>query len=149
MDALCDILLADDDPKDTELTLEALAEINLANRVVAVRDGVEVLEYLRREGPYRLRPPGNPGVVLLDVKMPRMDGLEALQAIRTDPTLKLIPVVMLTSSREERDLIRSYALGVNSYVVKPMDFPQFIEAVKQIGAFWAILNERPPYENET
>jgi len=148
MNAFHDILLADDSSNDTELTLEALSEINLANRVVAVRDGVDVLEYLRCEGRHRLRPPGNPALVLLDVKMPRLNGIDALQAIRDDPALKSIPVVMLTSSREEQDLIRSYALGVNAYVVKPVDFQQFLEAVKQIGAFWAILNEQPPYENQ-
>ena len=149
MNALPDILLADDNPNDTELTLEALAEINLANRVFAVREGVEVLDYLRREGNYRSRPPGNPAFVLLDIKMPRLDGLDVLDIIRADPDLKAIPIVMLTSSREERDLLRSYALGINAYVVKPVDFQQFTETVKQIGAFWAILNERPPYENQT
>ncbi len=144
MNQLRIILLAEDNPKDIELTLEALAENNLANQIVVVKDGVEALEYLRREGDYRLRPPGHPAVVLLDIKMPRMDGLEVLRTLRRDATLKSVPVVMLTSSREENDLIRSYELGVNAYVVKPVDFPQFIEAVRQVGAFWAVLNELPP-----
>jgi len=138
------ILLAEDNPKDIELTLEALADHNLANQVVAVKDGVEAMEFLRREGPFRLRQSGNPAVVLLDIKMPRMDGLEVLRAIRSDPSLKLIPVVILTSSREEQDLITSYALGVNAYVVKPVNFKEFVEAVKQLGIFWAVINELPP-----
>jgi CheY-like chemotaxis protein len=132
------ILLAEDNPKDVELTLEALAEHNLANQVTVVRDGVETLEYLRCEGKYKLRNPGLPAVLLLDIKMPRMDGIEVLKAVRSDP------VVMLTSSREEQDLIKSYELGVNAYVVKPVDFKDFIEAVKQIGVFWAVINELPP-----
>jgi CheY-like chemotaxis protein len=138
------ILLAEDSPKDVELTLEALAEHNLANNVIVVKDGVEAMEYLRREGNFRLRRPGNPAVVLLDIKMPRMDGIEALRTIRSDPALKMLPVVMLTSSREEQDLIRSYELGINAYVVKPVDFKEFVEAVKQVGMFWAIINELPP-----
>jgi CheY-like chemotaxis protein len=138
------ILLAEDNPKDVELTLEALAEHNLANQVTVVRDGVETLEYLRCEGKYKLRNPGLPAVLLLDIKMPRMDGIEVLKAVRSDPALKTLPVVMLTSSREEQDLIKSYELGVNAYVVKPVDFKDFIEAVKQIGVFWAVINELPP-----
>ena len=138
------ILLAEDNPKDVELTLEALAEHNLANHVTVVKDGVETMEFLRREGKYKVRRPGNPAVLLLDIKMPRMDGIEVLRAIRGDPALKTLPVVMLTSSREERDLISSYMLGVNAYVVKPVDFQDFIEAVKQIGVFWAVINELPP-----
>jgi CheY-like chemotaxis protein len=138
------ILLAEDDPKDVELTLEALSEHNLANRVHVVRDGVEALEFLRCEGKYASRTPGNPAVLLLDVKMPRKDGIETLREIRSDAALKMLPVVMLTSSREEQDLMRSYELGVNAYVVKPVDFNDFIEAVKQIGMFWAIINETPP-----
>jgi len=144
MPELRQILFAEDNPKDVELTLEALADNNLANRVEVVRDGVEAMEYLRREGKYKLRSPGNPAVAILDIKMPRMDGLEVLRAIRSDPALKMIPVVMLTSSREEQDLIRSYELGINAYVVKPVKFSEFIEAVKHLGVFWAILNERPP-----
>ena len=138
------ILLAEDNPKDRELMLEALAEHNLANQVVVVKDGVEALEYLRSEGNYKLRRPGYPVVVLLDIKMPRMDGLETLQAIRSDPKLKLIPAVILSSSREEQDLIRSYELGVNAYIVKPVDFKEFIDAIKLIGVFWAIVNAVPP-----
>jgi CheY-like chemotaxis protein len=138
------ILFAEDNPKDVELTLEALAEHNLANQVVVVRDGVETLEYLRCEGKYKLRKPGLPAVLLLDIKMPRMDGIEVLRKIRSDPALKILPIVMLTSSREEQDLIKSYELGVNAYVVKPVDFKDFIEAVKQIGVFWAVINELPP-----
>ena len=142
------ILYAEDSPKDAELTLEALADNNLANRVIHVRDGVEVMEYLHRQGPYATRKPGNPAVVLLDIKMPRMDGIEVLRAIRADTALDKIPVVMLTSSREEHDLIRSYDLGVNAYVVKPVNFSEFIVAVKNLGNFWAILNEMP-LETET
>jgi CheY-like chemotaxis protein len=138
------ILLAEDNPKDVELTLEAMAENNLANPMVAVRDGVEVIEYLRCEGKFSGRNDGNPAFILLDIKMPRMDGIEVLTIIRGDAKLKMIPVVILTSSREEQDLIRSYNLGVNAYVVKPVDFTEFIAAVKQIGVFWAILNEVPP-----
>ena len=138
------ILFAEDNPMDVELTLEALADHNLANNVIVVRDGVETLEYLRCEGKYKRRIPGNPAVLLLDIKMPRMDGLEVLKAIRGDDKLKTLPVVMLTSSREEQDMVRSYALGVNAYVVKPVDFKEFIEAVKQVVVFWAVINEVPP-----
>jgi CheY-like chemotaxis protein len=138
------ILFAEDNPRDVELTLEALGDHNLANNVIAVRDGVETMEYLRREGKYKQRKPGNPAVLLLDIKMPRMDGIEVLRAIRSDNELKMLPVVMLTSSREEQDLIKSYELGVNAYVVKPVDFKEFIEAVKQVGVFWAVINEVPP-----
>ena len=138
------ILLAEDNPKDVELTLEALSEHNLANQVTVVKDGVEAMEYLRREGKFQLRSPGNPAVFLLDIKMPRMDGLEVLRAVREDAALKMLPVVILTSSREEQDLIRSYELGVNAYVVKPVDFSDFIQAVKELGVFWAVINEPPP-----
>jgi CheY-like chemotaxis protein len=138
------ILLAEDNPKDVELTLEALAINNLANCVIVVKDGVEVMEYLRREGKYLDRHSGNPAVLLLDIKMPRMDGIEVLKAIRNDAALKMLPVVILTSSREERDLIKSYELGVNAYVVKPVDFKDFIDAVNHLGVFWALVNERPP-----
>jgi CheY-like chemotaxis protein len=137
------ILLAEDSAKDVELTLEALSENNLANQVVVVKDGVEALEYLRYEGNYQTRKPGNPAVILLDIKMPRMNGIELLQEIRNDINLKTLPVVMLTSSREEPDLKRCYELGVNAYVVKPVDFNDFIEAVRQIGVFWAVINELP------
>lgn len=138
------ILLAEDNPKDVELTREALAEHNLANQVAVVKDGVEALNYLRREGKFKKRPPGNPAVLLLDIKLPRMDGIEVLQAIRNDAALKMLPVVILSSSRQEQDLIRSYELGVNAYVVKPVEFQDFIEAVKLIGIFWAVINELPP-----
>jgi CheY-like chemotaxis protein len=137
------ILLAEDDPKDVELTLEALSEYNLANYVKVVKDGVEALEYLRCEGQYKERNKGLPAVLLLDIKMPRMDGIEVLEVIRADERLKMLPVVMLTSSREEPDLNKCYALGVNAYVVKPVDFKAFIDAVKNIGVFWALLNEIP------
>jgi CheY-like chemotaxis protein len=147
MSELKPILLAEDNPRDAELTLEALADNNLANRVTLVRDGVEAMEYLRCEGEYKTRKPGNPAVVILDIKMPRMDGIDVLRAIRSDPALKLIPVVMLTSSREEQDLIRSYELGINAYVVKPVKFSDFVEAVKQVGVFWAMLNELPQGES--
>lgn len=143
MTELRPILLAEDNPKDTELTLEALADHNLANRVDVVRDGVEALEYLRCEGSFSKRKSGMPTVIILDIKMPRMDGLEVLRAIRNDPALKTIPVVMLTTSREERDLSLSYELGTNAYVVKPVRFADFIEAVRHLGVFWAVLNEQP------
>ncbi len=138
------ILLAEDNPNDIELTLEAMTDNNLANHVDVVKDGVEAIEYLRREGKYKDRKDGNPAFVLLDIKMPRMDGIEVLRIIRSDPKLKTLPVVILTSSREEQDLINSYNLGVNAYVVKPVNFHEFISAVKQIGVFWAVLNEIPP-----
>jgi CheY-like chemotaxis protein len=144
MGELRTILLAEDNPKDVELTLEALAEHNLANQVIVVRDGVEAMEYLQFQGKYKQRKPGHPAVLLLDIKMPRMDGIEVLRAVRGDPALRLLPVVILTSSREEQDLIKSYELGVNAYVVKPVDFKDFIRAVKEIGIFWAIINELPP-----
>ena len=144
MGELRTILLAEDNPKDVELTLEALAEHNLANNVIVVRDGVETMDYLRCQGKHKQRKPGLPAVLLLDIKMPRMDGIEVLRAVRNDPGLKILPVVILTSSREEQDLIKSYELGVNAYVVKPVDFKDFIRAVKEIGVFWAIINELPP-----
>ncbi|MBK7055445.1 MAG: response regulator [Leptospiraceae bacterium] len=144
MSEIKQILLAEDNPNDIELTLEAFADSKLANRIIVVRDGVEALEYLRREGKYASREPGNPSVAILDIKMPRMDGIEVLRAIRKDANLCMIPVVMLTSSREEQDLIRTYELGTNAYVVKPVKFAQFIDAVKNLGIFWAMLNELPP-----
>ena len=144
MNELRPILLAEDNPKDVELTLEALSEHNLANKVVVVRDGVEALEYLRYEGRFKLCNRGNPAVLLLDIKMPRMGGIELLNVIRKDPALKFLPIVMLTSSREESDLVTSYELGANAFVVKPVDFEQFIDVIKQIGVFWALINELPP-----
>jgi CheY-like chemotaxis protein len=144
MTQLKHILLAEDNAEDVELTLEALASHNLANAVVVVRDGAEALEYLYYEGDYRLRERGEPAVVLLDIKMPKVDGLEVLRRIKADPKLRTIPVVILTSSREERDLVQGYELGVNAYVVKPVDFGEFVEAVKSLGVFWALVNEPPP-----
>lgn len=138
------ILLADDSARDAELTLLALEEHHLANEVVHVRDGVQTLDYLYRRGAFAMREPGHPVVVLLDLKMPKVDGLEVLRTMKTDEQLKMIPVVMLTSSREEIDLLRSYQLGVNAYVVKPVGFQQFVQAVKDLGVFWAIVNEPPP-----
>lgn len=138
------ILLAEDNPKDVELTLEALSENNLANEVVVVHDGTEAMDYLLCTGNFKDRKKGNPAVVLLDIKMPLMDGIEVLTAIRSDPKLKSLPVVMLTSSREEPDLKRCYDLGVNAYVVKPVNFKEFMDAVRTLGVFWALLNELPP-----
>lgn len=138
------ILLAEDSANDVELTLAALEDHHLANEVVVVRDGEEALDYLFSRKAFAERPRGNPVLVLLDVKMPKVDGLEVLRQIKTTPELKTIPVVMLTSSREEQDLVRSYQLGVNGYVVKPVGFADFVTAVRQIGAFWAVLNEPPP-----
>jgi CheY-like chemotaxis protein len=138
------IVLAEDNSNDVELTLAALSEINLANEVVVVRDGAEALDYLYRRNRFADRSPGNPAVLLLDLKMPKVDGLDVLRVIKADDDLKTIPVVMLTSSREEQDLVRSYKLGANAYVVKPVDFRAFIDAVRHLGAFWAIVNEPPP-----
>lgn len=138
------ILLAEDNDHDVELTLAALEEYNLANEVVIARDGVEALDYLYGRGKFAGHANGLPVVVLLDLKMPKLDGLEVLRHMRTDSVLKAVPVVMITSSREEQDLIRSYELGVNAYVVKPVDFQKFVESIKQIGFFWAIINEPPP-----
>lgn len=138
------ILLAEDNANDLELTLAALDEHRLANEVVTVRDGAQALDYLYRRGAYVNRANGNPALVLLDLKMPKVDGLEVLRQIKSDPHLKTIPVVMLTSSREEQDLIRSYEYGVNAYVVKPVDFGEFMGAVRQLGGFWGIVNEVPP-----
>jgi two-component system, response regulator len=137
------ILLAEDDPRDVELIMEALDENNLVNKVVVVYDGVEAMEYLQQKGKYATRKAGHPVLILLDINMPRMNGLEVLQNIRADESLKKIPVIMLTCSREEKDLTQSYDLGVNAYVVKPLETQPFINAVKQIGGFWAILNEQP------
>ena len=138
------ILLAEDDPKDVELTLTALAEYRLADEVVVARDGVEALDYVYRRGAYATRPTGNPAVILLDLKMPRLDGLQVLRDLKADEQLCQVPIVILTSSREDRDLAECYRLGVNAYVVKPVDFQQFAEAARQIGVFWAAVNEPPP-----
>lgn len=138
------ILLVEDNANDAELTLEALSEHNLANEVDRTSDGAEALDYLYRRGAYAEREDGNLAVILLDLKLPKVDGLEVLRAIKSDESLKYIPVVVLTSSREESDLVESYRLGVNAYVVKPVNFTEFITAVKEVGAFWAIVNEPPP-----
>lgn len=137
------ILIAEDSPADAEMAIDALRKGNLANAIVHVEDGVEALDWLLARGEHADRHPGNPVVVLLDIKMPRMDGLEVLQRMRAEPSLKHVPVVMLTSSREESDLARSWDLGVNAYVVKPVDAKQFFEAVQTLGKFWAVLNEAP------
>ena len=144
MDGLRRILMVEDDPRDVELTLTALEQYNLANEVVVVGDGEEALDYLYQRGKFKARANGNPAVLLLDLKLPKVDGLEVLQQIKTDEGLKMIPVVVLTSSREERDMVASYQLGVNAYVVKPVDFHEFVNAVKELGIFWALINEPPP-----
>ena len=138
------ILLAEDDPNDVELTLSALADHHIVNEVVVVRDGAQAIDYLECRNEFAGRADGPPALVLLDLKMPKMDGLEVLRYIKAHADLKTTPVVVLTSSREERDLVRSYELGVNAYVVKPVDFVDFVEAVRSIGGFWAVLNEAPP-----
>lgn len=138
------ILLVEDNPNDVELTLAALCEYNLANEVEVAKDGVEALDYLYRRNGFSNRTAVHPAVVLLDLKLPKVDGIEVLRTIKNDPALKMIPVVMMTSSREERDLIESYRLGVNAYVVKPIDFPAFVRAVRELGVFWAVINEPPP-----
>jgi CheY-like chemotaxis protein len=138
------ILLVEDDPKDVDLTLTALEEYKLANEVVVTGDGEEALDYLYCRGNFETRDSENPAVLLLDLKLPKVDGLEVLQQIKSDEKLRMIPVVVLTSSREERDMVASYKLGVNAYVVKPVDFHEFINAIKELGIFWAIINEPPP-----
>ena len=138
------ILIVDDSPKDVELTIAALAEKNLANEVVVAEDGEEALDYLYKRGKFT-DADGFPAVILLDIKMPKMNGIEVLQHIRTDPKFKLIPVIMVTSSREEKDLVESYKLGANSYVVKPVDIAQFIDAIKVLGQYWAVINQPPPF----
>jgi len=137
------ILIVDDSPKDVELTIAALSEKNVANEVVVAEDGVEALDYLYKRGKF-VNADGFPAVILLDIKMPRMNGIEVLKHIRSDPKFKLIPVIMVTSSREEKDLVESYKLGANSYVVKPVNIVQFIDALKVLGQYWAVINEPPP-----
>jgi two-component system, response regulator len=144
MNELRPILLVEDDPNDSELTLMALDDCNLANRVHRVQDGVEAMEFLNYEGSYKTRKKEIPAVVLLDIKMPRMSGIEVLESIRNDEKLKTLPVVMLTSSREDPDLVKCYELGANAYIVKPVDFKEFMDSVKKIGVFWALMNEIPP-----
>lgn len=144
MNQLRPILLVEDSLKDVELTLAALKKNNFANEVVVARDGVEALDYLYRRGRFASQPDSLPIVMLLDLKMPRKDGLEVLREVKADGRLKVIPVVMLTSSREEADLVKSYRLGVNAYVVKPVGFSQFVDAIRSTGNFWAVVNESPP-----
>ena len=138
------ILMVEDDPRDVELSVSALEDYHLANEIVVTRDGEEALDYLYCRGAFSGRSKGNPAVVLLDLKLPKVDGLEVLRRMKGDPTLAMIPVVVLTSSREERDMVSSYKLGVNAYVVKPVDFHEFVTAIKELGVFWALINEPPP-----
>jgi CheY-like chemotaxis protein len=145
MNTLKYILLIEDDPKDMELTISALHENNLANKIVVMRDGADALDYLFKRGQYASRADGVPAVILLDLKMPKVNGIQVLKQIKKDEKLKVLPVVILTSSRESRDLEECYELGVNAYVVKPVKFPEFVEAVKGLGIFWAIINEPPPF----
>jgi CheY-like chemotaxis protein len=143
-DTLGRILMVEDDPRDVELTLTALEEYNLANEVIVTHDGAEALDYLYCRGEFSTRSSDNPAVILLDLKLPKVDGLEVLQQIKSDPNLQMIPVVVLTSSREEKDMVASYKLGVNAYVVKPVDFHEFVNAIRELGVFWAIINAPPP-----
>ncbi len=145
MAALKPILLVEDNPNDIELTLAALESSQLANEIVICRDGAEALDFIYRRGAYEGRPQQDPAVVLLDLKLPKVDGLEVLAKVKADPVTRAIPVVMLTSSREETDVVRSYNLGVNAFVVKPVAFDEFFAAIKEIGVFWALLNEPPPH----
>ena len=138
------ILMVEDDPKDVELTLTALEEYNLANELVVVNDGEEALDFLHCRGKWATRPGDNPAVMLLDLKLPKVDGLEVLRQVKSDEKLRLIPVVVLTSSREEKDMVASYQLGVNAYVVKPVDFHEFVNAIRELGVFWAVINVPPP-----
>jgi CheY-like chemotaxis protein len=144
MNGLGRILLVEDDPKDVELTMTALEEYNLANEVVVARDGEEALDYLYCRGSFKTRSRENPAVMLLDLKLPKVDGLEVLKTVRSNGKLRFIPVVVLTSSREEKDMVSSYQLGVNAYVVKPVDFHEFVNAIKELGVFWAVINQPPP-----
>jgi CheY-like chemotaxis protein len=144
MQTLGRILLVEDDPRDVELTLTALDEYNLANEVVVAPDGEQALDYLYYRGNYKQRLRENPAVLLLDLKLPKINGIEVLKKIKSDEELKMIPVVVLTSSREEKDMLATYELGVNAYVVKPVDFHEFVNAIKKLGVFWAVINEPPP-----
>lgn len=141
-------MIVDDSPKDVELTIAALAEKNLANEVIVAEDGEEALDYLYKRGKFVDYEKVNPAVILLDIKMPKIDGIEVLRQIRAEPKFKTIPVIMVTSSREERDLVESYNLGANSYVVKPVDIAQFIDAVKVLGQYWAVINQLPPVRSQ-
>jgi len=138
------ILLVDDSPRDTEMALDALHQYHLANEVTTLRDGAEALDFIFRRGDYAGRDGADPAVIMLDLKMPRVDGIEVLRQLKADPRFRRIPVVVMTSSREDQDLARCYELGVNAYVVKPLTFHEFIEAIKTLGTFWAVLNEPPP-----
>jgi CheY-like chemotaxis protein len=149
MSSLRPILLVEDNALDVELSTSALREANIVNDVVVARDGVEALDYLLRRGPHAERTGGDPAVVFLDLKMPRVDGEDVLREIRGDPALHLLPVVVLTSSREEQDLLSIYNLGANAYVVKPVDFEKFVTTVSKLGFFWAVLNEPPPAPGPT
>jgi CheY-like chemotaxis protein len=144
MEKLGRILMVEDDPKDVELSMTALEDYNLVNEVVVARDGEEALDYLFCRGKFQGRSSENPAVILLDLKLPKVDGLEVLKEIKSDPKLKMIPVVVLTSSKEEKDMVTSYKLGVNAYVVKPVDFHEFVNAIKELGVFWALINQPPP-----
>ena len=144
MSRLGRILMVEDDPKDVELSLTALEDYNLANEVIVTRDGEQALDFLYCRGDYQARTRGNPAVMLLDLKLPKVDGLEVLKQIKSDGELRMIPVVVLTSSKEEKDMVASYKLGVNAYVVKPVDFHEFVNAIKELGVFWAVINEPPP-----
>ncbi len=144
MNRLGRILMVEDDPKDVELTLTALEDYNLANEVVVAHDGQQALDYLYCRGEYTTRSKDNPAVMLLDLKLPKVDGLEVLKQVKSDGQLRVIPVVVLTSSKEEKDMVASYKLGVNAYVVKPVDFHEFVNAIKELGVFWAVINEPPP-----
>lgn len=149
MPELKPILLVEDNPKDVELTLAALEQSQLANEVIVVRDGAEALDFLFRRSAFATRNTLDPAVVLLDLKLPKVDGLEVLETVKKDPRLKQTPIVMLTSSREESDLVRSYELGVNAFVVKPVGFREFFDAIQDLGVFWAVLNEPPPHSETT
>ena len=144
MEPMARILLVEDDPRDVELTMTALEDYNLTNEVVITHDGEEALDYLYCRGKFASRVRQNPAVMLLDLKLPKVDGLEVLEKVKSDENLRVIPVVVLTSSREEKDMVASYKLGVNAYVVKPVDFHEFVNAIKELGVFWAIINEPPP-----
>ena len=149
MNDLRPILLVEDNPNDIELTLTALRQCNIANEVIVLRDGAEALDYVYRRGSHAGRPVGEPSVILLDLKLPKVDGLEVLERIKSDAEHKQIPIVMLTSSKEEKDLVRSYQSGVNSFVVKPVEFSEFFEAIRNLGMFWAILNQPPPLRRDS
>ena len=143
MTTLRRVLLVEDSPRDAELILDAFASNQVANEIIHVRDGADALDYLHRRGEFAARVDEQPALILLDLKLPKVDGLEVLRQIKGDPVLKMVPVVMMTSSRQEQDLVQSYQLGVNAYVVKPLKFQDFVEAVKQVGSFWAVINQVP------